>query len=86
MLLARLDQDELLHQKDRASAVVLASKAGLSQLNTAIDYPRETLKAQIAQREAELARAETGLKEFLAGSRKQEIENKCLYGQGQDRT
>jgi HlyD family secretion protein len=74
MIVARLDQEQLLHQRERAQAVLAAAESGLTQLQTAIEYQRETFQGQIEQRHGELGQAEARLRELLAGSRTQEIE------------
>jgi HlyD family secretion protein len=74
MIVARLDQEQLLHQRERAQAALAAAESGLTQLQTAIEYQRETFQGQIEQRHGELGQAEARLRELLAGSRTQEIE------------
>lgn len=74
MVLARLDQEQLLHQRARAHAAVAAAESGLVQVQTAIEYQSETVQGQVAMRQSELGMAEARLKELLAGSRSQEIE------------
>lgn len=74
MVIARLHQEQLLHQRDRARAALAVSESRLAQLHTAIEYQRETVQAQIEQRQAESSQVEVRLKELLAGSRTQEIE------------
>lgn len=73
MLVARLDQEQLESQHDRAKAALAAAKAQLAQLKTAIQYQRETALGQIELRTAELKQAESQLQELLSGSRSQEI-------------
>lgn len=73
-VVARLDQEQLLHQRDQARAAVTAAESQLAQLKTAIDYQRATLQGQIALRAAEVQAAQAQLAELEAGSRPQEIE------------
>ena len=73
-LIASLDQEELLHQRDRARANLSATEAQAAQLKTAIQFQQETLQGQTDLRQAELSQAEARLKELLSGSRDQEIE------------
>lgn len=73
-ILARVDREQLLRQRDRATAALASAESQLVQLHTAIDYQRETLQGQIDQRQAEVTQAEARLRALLAGSRTQEIE------------
>jgi len=74
MLVARLDKEQLLGQRDRARATLESADSQRVQQTTAIDYQSATLEGQIAQRGAELKTAEARLAELLAGSRVQEKE------------
>lgn len=73
-VVARLDQEQLLHQRDQARAALKAAESQLAQLETAIDYQRATLAAQIEERRAAVEAARAQLAELEAGSRPQEIE------------
>lgn len=74
MTIARLDQEQLAHQRDRERAILTAAQSQYEQLKTAIEYQRQTVIGQIAQWQAELKQAEAHLRKLLAGSRAQEIE------------
>ncbi len=74
MLIARLDQEQLLRQRDRARAALKAAQSRIVQLETEIRFREESLHRQIEQRQAELRQAEANLRALLAGSRTQEIE------------
>lgn len=74
MVLARLEKEQLLHQRDRASAVLASAESVLAQLQTAIQYEKETINGQIEQRKAELNQAEAQFRELQKGFRSQEIE------------
>lgn len=74
MLIARLDQEQLLSERDRAQAVLAATQSQLAQLQTDIQYQREHIDAEFQQRQAELEQAEAQLRDLLAGSRTQEVE------------
>lgn len=74
MVLARLDQEQLLRQRDRARAALAVAESQLPQLLTTIQYQGETTSAQIEQRRAELNQAEARLRDLLAGARSLEIE------------
>ncbi len=72
-VIARLDSEQLLRQRDEAAAVLTAAQSGLRQLLTAIDLQRETLEGQVAERKAQLRDLSAQLAALEAGSRKQEI-------------
>lgn len=72
MVVARLDKEQLLAQRDRARAALASSESMLAQQRTSIAYQGETLEGQIQQRQAELRAAQAKLDELLAGSRSQE--------------
>ena len=74
MLVARLDKEQLLRQRDRADDAVTSAGSQLAQQSTAIDFQAETLEGQIQQRGAEVNAANARLAELLAGSRVQEKE------------
>jgi HlyD family secretion protein len=74
MIIARLDQEQLLHQRDRSRAALAAAESQLTQLHISIQYQKETYQGQTEQRQAELRQAEARLRELLAGTRSQEIE------------
>jgi HlyD family secretion protein len=74
MVVARLDKDQLLAQRDRAKAALDSSESLLVQQRTSIDLQDETLEAQIQQRQAEMKNADSHLTELLNGSRSQEKE------------
>lgn len=74
-LIARLDQEQLLRQRDKVIASRDGAQSRLTQLLTAIEYNRASLKEQIEQRQAELKNAEANLRDLLSGSRLPEIEN-----------
>lgn len=73
-IVARLDQEQLLHQRDQARAALAAAESQLAQLRTGIDYQRATLEGQLAERAAAVSAAQAQLAELEAGSRLQEIE------------
>jgi len=73
-VVARLDKDQLLAQRDRAKAALDGSESMLVQQRTAVELQSETLEGQIQQRQSEVKAAEARLAELLAGSRGQEKE------------
>lgn len=72
--IARLSQEQLLSQRERALAAIAAAESRLAQVRAAIAYQRESVDSSIAQREAEVRLARAGLNELESGSRTQEIE------------
>ncbi|HFB98853.1 MAG TPA: HlyD family efflux transporter periplasmic adaptor subunit [Bryobacterales bacterium] len=72
-VIARLDQEPILRQKEQAEAALAAARSGLQQLLTAIEFQEASIEGQIAQRQAQLEQALARLAELEAGSRKQEI-------------
>lgn len=73
--IARLDQQQLLHQREQVQAVWAAATSRLAQMYTAIAYQTANVNGQIEQRQAELNSSRANLRDLLAGSRPQEIEN-----------
>jgi HlyD family secretion protein len=74
-LLARLDQEQLLRQRDQVLAALEGAQSRLAQLWTAIEYGRASLSGNIEQRQAELQSAAATRRDLQAGSRPQEIDN-----------
>ncbi|MFB3777522.1 MAG: efflux RND transporter periplasmic adaptor subunit [Bryobacteraceae bacterium] len=74
MLLARLDSQQLLSQRDAQRAAIAAAESQLTQLKTSIEYQRAAVEANIAASRAEWQQAEARLQELVAGSRSQEIQ------------
>lgn len=72
-VVARLDQEQLLAQRDRLRSVLESAQSRLVQLYTEIERQKQTGEAQIAHSRAQLEQAEARLRELLAGSREQEI-------------
>lgn len=73
-LIARLDQDQLLAQRDREAAGLQSANSLLAQAETALAWQKESQAADIEQRKAELASYEAKLRELKSGSRAQEIQ------------
>ena len=73
-IVARLDQEQLLRQRDRIRAALAGAESRLAQLHTAIEYQTENVASLIQQRQAELRQAEATLEALQAGSRRQEVE------------
>lgn len=74
-VLARMDSAELQAQQDREIAGVQSAQSALTQLHTAIDWQAATVSGDIDLKRADLAAAQSRLKELETGSRPQEIGN-----------
>jgi HlyD family secretion protein len=72
--IARLSQEQLLSQRERAQASIAAAESRLGQVRASIVYQRENVDSSIAQREAEIRLARATLNELENGSRTQEVE------------
>jgi HlyD family secretion protein len=71
-IIARLDRDQLSAQRERESAGLLSSEGQLAQAQTALEWQKATLAADIEQKRADLAAAEARLAEMRNGARPQE--------------
>ena len=74
MILARLETAQLESQRNRDRAALAAAESLVPQLQTSIERQRAVLAAEIELRRAQLAQAEALLRDLLAGSRTQEIQ------------
>lgn len=74
MVIARLDRDQLLRQREREVAGLALAEAQLKQSETAVQWQRATLDADIEQRRADRSAMEAKLRELKNGSRPQEIQ------------
>jgi HlyD family secretion protein len=74
MVVARLDREQLLRQRERERAGLSMSEALLAEARTAVNWQRQMLQVDLEQRNAELASADARLRELSNGSRPQEIQ------------
>jgi HlyD family secretion protein len=74
MTIARLDQDQLVHQLATQQAALRTAEAQLTQAQTAVQLQKETTDSDIQLKKADLAQAEARLEQLQAGSRPQEIQ------------
>jgi len=72
-VIARLDRDQLLAQRDREAAGLQSATAQLAQAETALAWQRANLAADLEQRKADLNSYQARLQELKNGSRPQEI-------------
>jgi HlyD family secretion protein len=73
-LIARLDRDQLLAQRDREAAGFQSASAQLAQAETALAWQKENLAADLEQRKADLDSYQARLRELKNGARPQEIQ------------
>ena len=71
-LIARLDRDNLLRQRDRDEASLTSAHTLLAQAETGLEWQRATVIADIEQRRADLTSQQARLAELNAGARPQE--------------
>lgn len=71
-IVARLDRDQLMAQKEREAAGLASAEAQLAQAETSLEWQKQTLAADVEQKKADLSSAEARLSELENGSRPQE--------------
>jgi HlyD family secretion protein len=71
-LIARLDRDQLLAQRDREEAALQSATASMAQAETSIAWAKENTAADMEQRKADLNSYKARLQELKNGSRPQE--------------
>jgi HlyD family secretion protein len=74
MVIARLDQEQLLHQRETAEAALGTAQAQLAESISALKWQRETMQADMQLRNADLSAAQSQLQQLKNGSRPQEIQ------------
>jgi HlyD family secretion protein len=71
-VIARLDRDQLMAQRDREVAGLQSAESQMSQAQTSLQWEKDTLAADIEQRTADVASNEARLAELKNGARPQE--------------
>jgi len=71
-VIARLDRDQLVAQRDREVAGLQSAESQLAQAQTSLQWEKDTLAADIEQRSADVASNEARLAELKNGARPQE--------------
>jgi HlyD family secretion protein len=71
-IIARLDRDQLVAQRDREVAGLQSAESQLAQAKTSLEWQKDTLAADIEQRAGDLASNEARLAELKNGARPQE--------------
>lgn len=72
-VVARLDREQLMAQREAAAAAVELARAQLTQAQTAARYQREAMTADVQARSADLDAMQARLRELKTGSRPEEI-------------
>jgi HlyD family secretion protein len=71
-VLARMDREQLQAQRERSTAGLSSSESQIVQAQTALEWQKATLSADIDARHADLASAQARLSELRTGARPQE--------------
>ena len=71
-VIARLDRDQLMAQRERETAGLASSESQLAQARTAVEFERTALAADIETRQADLTSMEARFAELRNGARPQE--------------
>jgi len=71
-VIARLDRDQLIAQRDREAAGLASAQSQLAQAVTSLEWEKVTMAADVETRRADLASMEARLAELKNGSRPQE--------------
>ena len=71
-VVARLDRDQLIAQRERESAAMASAESQLAEAVTSLEWQKANLAADIEQKKADLASNEARLAELKNGSRPQE--------------
>ena len=74
MVIARIDREQVERQRNRDEAGVTGAESQYQQMETSIQWQRQTLESDIALRRAEQRAAQAQLDQLLAGARPQEIQ------------
>jgi HlyD family secretion protein len=72
--IARLDREQLLHQRETAEAALSTAQAQLEESQSALKWQRETMQADLQLRNADLSAAQSQLLQLKNGARPQEIQ------------
>ena len=72
MVIARLDREQLLRQRDTAMAALETAQAQLAESESALKWQRETMQADLQLKNADLSAAQSQLLQLNNGARPQE--------------
>ena len=73
-VLAQLDAEQIRRTRGRDQASLRSAQTQVIQMQTAVEYQRASLAAELEMRRADVQQADARLREMLAGSRSQEIQ------------
>jgi HlyD family secretion protein len=71
-IVARLDRDQLVAQREREAAGLASAEAQFAQAETALEWQKQTLAGDVEQKKGDLGSSEARLSELENGSRPQE--------------
>jgi HlyD family secretion protein len=74
MVIARLDREQLSHQRDTASAALATALAQFDESESALKWQRETMQADLQLKNADLSAAQSQLLQLQNGARPQEVQ------------
>ncbi len=74
MVVARLDKDQLIQQREAQIASLRTSEAQLAEARTSLDMQRQTLDADLDVRQSQVQSADSRLKDLKNGARPQELD------------
>jgi HlyD family secretion protein len=74
MVIARLDREQLLHQRDTATAALSTAEAQLAESKSALKWQEESMQADLQLKNADLNAAQSQLLQLQNGARPQEIQ------------
>jgi HlyD family secretion protein len=74
MVIARLDREQLLHQRDTASAALSTAEAQLAESKSALKWQQESMQADLQLKNADLNAAQSQLLQLQNGARPQELQ------------
>jgi len=72
--IARLDREQLLHQRDTAAAALATAQAQFEESQTALKWQQETMQADLQLKNADLNAAQSQLLQLQNGARPQEVQ------------
>ncbi len=74
MVIARLDREQLLHQRDTAEAALSTAEAQLAESKSALRWQQESMQADLQLKNADLNAAQSQLLQLQNGARPQELQ------------
>lgn len=81
-VVARLDREQLLRQREREQAALSAARAQLAQTETGLQFQRQNLEADLELRAADVSAAQARLDEIRKGARTGEVRDASAAVEG----